>query len=89
MSEQDTSEMPVASAPPRTQCDGPEEDKYTDRSFDLVARVRAAKAAAQREMESFGDVSEYDVTVLRGQKQEGPVQAAPGASPTNSSDEER
>ena len=89
MSEQDTSEMPVASAPPRTQCDGPEEDKYIDRSFDLVARVRAAKAAAQREMESFGDVSEYDVTVLHGQKQEAPVQAAPGASPTNSSDEER
>ena len=89
MSEQDTSEMPVASAPPRTQCDGPEEDKYIDRSFDLVARVRAAKAAAQREMESFGDVSEYDVTILHGQKREAPVQAAPGTSPTNSSDEER
>ena len=89
MSEQDTSEMPVASAPPRTQSDDPAEDKYTYRSFDLVARVRAAKAAAQREMESFGDVSEYDVTILHGQKLEAPVQATPDPAPTNRSDEER
>ncbi len=35
---------------------------------DLVARVRAAKAAAQREMESFGDVSEYEVRKIYGQR---------------------
>ncbi len=39
-----------------------------DRSLDLVARVRAAREAAQREMESFGDPSEYDVTVIYGRK---------------------
>jgi len=38
-----------------------------DRSIDHVARVRAAREVAQRAMESFGDVSEYDVTVLQGQ----------------------
>ncbi len=41
-----------------------------DRSTDQVARVRAAKEAAQREMESFGDVSEYDITFIQGQLKE-------------------
>jgi hypothetical protein len=45
-------------------------EQYLDRSFDLVARVRAAKEAAQRKMEEFGDVSEYDVTIIYGQKKE-------------------
>ena len=39
----------------------------------MVAHVRAAKEAAQREMESFGDVSEYDVVILQGQLKEEPV----------------
>jgi hypothetical protein len=39
-----------------------------DRTSDLVARVRAAKEAAQREMESLGDPSEYEVTIIYGQK---------------------
>ena len=43
-----------------------------DRSLDHVARVRAAREAAQREMESFGDVSEYDVTIIQGQLKEDP-----------------
>jgi len=47
-----------------------------DRSVDLVARVRAAKEAAQREMESFGDPSEYDVTFIYGQKKEEPREAS-------------
>lgn len=44
-----------------------------DFSGDHVARVRAAKEAVQREMESFGDVSEYDVVILQGQLKEEPV----------------
>jgi hypothetical protein len=44
-----------------------------DRSGDHVARVRTAKEAAQREMESFGDVSEYDITIIQGQLREEPV----------------
>jgi hypothetical protein len=46
-----------------------------DRSNDHVARVRAAKEAAQREMESFGDVSEYDIAIIRGQLKEEPAAA--------------
>jgi hypothetical protein len=48
-------------------------EEYMDRSIDHVARVRAAKEAAQREMESFGDVSEYDITILHGQLNEEPA----------------
>ena len=47
--------------------------------MDHVARVRVAKEAAQREMESFGDVSEYDVTIIQGRLKEtpsGPPQAS-------------
>ena len=45
---------------------------YYDRSMDMVARIRAAKEAAQREMEEFGDVSEYEVRIICGQKRETP-----------------
>lgn len=56
-----------------------------DFSSDHVARVRAAKAAAQREMESFGDLSEYDVVILQGQRKEEPV--APSQPPLNFQDD--
>jgi len=52
-----------------------EEKQFMDFSGDHVARVRAAKAAAQREMESFGDPSEYDVVILQGQLKEEPSAA--------------
>lgn len=45
-------------------------EPYFDRSFDMVARVRAAKEAAQRKIEAFGDVSEYEVTTICGKKEE-------------------
>jgi hypothetical protein len=38
-----------------------------DYSMDHVARVRRAREAAQRQMQSFGDASEYDITIIRGQ----------------------
>jgi hypothetical protein len=47
-------------------------DEHMDRSIDHVARVRAAREAAQREMESFGDVSEYEVTTIQGHLKEEP-----------------
>jgi hypothetical protein len=53
--------------------DAGDEEKYMDHSFDHVARVRAAREAAQREMESFGEVSEYDITIIQGQLKETPV----------------
>lgn len=47
-----------------------------DYSTGMVARVRAAKEAAQLEMGSFGDVSEYDITILQGQRKEEPGTAS-------------
>jgi len=69
-SKRDATEVPETSRPPRKNFDDPDEEKYMDRSFDMVARVRAAKEAARREMESFGDISEYEITTLQGMKKQ-------------------
>jgi hypothetical protein len=53
-----------------------EDEQYIDRSLDHVTRVHAAKETAQRAMEAFGDVSEYDVTILQGQLKEEPTSAS-------------
>jgi hypothetical protein len=36
--------------------------------YDLVARVRAARAEAQCQIEEFGDVSEYEIRKIYGQR---------------------
>ena len=54
--------------PRRIPVDDVDREQYLDRSFDLVARVRAAREAAQREMEAFGDVSEYEIRKIYGQR---------------------
>ena len=64
MGQQEQRQRPVADV---------DHEEYMDRSNDHVARVRAAKEAAQREMESFGDVSEYDITIIQGQLKEEPA----------------
>ena len=61
-------------------------DPYDDRSFDLVARVRAAKEAAQRRMEEFGDVSEYTVTKIYGRKKESPEERISSSSDSRQED---
>ncbi len=66
--------------PRRTHSTDPDHEQYLDRSIDLVARVRAAKEAAQREMESFGDVSEYEIRKIYGQKTELPYDEADDAN---------
>jgi hypothetical protein len=43
-------------------------DYEQEHSFDLVARVRAAREAAEREMRKFGNVSEYEVRKIYGQR---------------------
>ena len=78
-SRRDATEVPETSRPPRKNFDDPEEEKYMDRSFDMVARVRAAKEAARQEMESFGDVSEYEITTLQGRKHQQPEKTAQAA----------
>ena len=63
-----------------------ERERYYDDSDDLVARVRRAKEAAQRQLEAFGDRSEYEVRIIYGQRtdidysQPLKQEEAPGAS---------
>jgi hypothetical protein len=43
------------------------EDQYLDRTPDLVARVRAMREAADKEMDRFTRVADYDVRRVVGQ----------------------
>ena len=43
------------------------EDQYFDRTPDLVAKVRASREAADREMDRFTRVDDYDVRRVVGQ----------------------
>ena len=54
--------------PRRLPAEDLDREQYLDHSFDLVARVRAARERAQREMEAFGDVSEYEIRRIYGQR---------------------
>ena len=52
------------------------EDQYLDRTPDLVAKVRAMREAADREMDRFTRVADYDVRHLVGHgPQASPVSA--------------
>jgi hypothetical protein len=81
-SERNPADRPPAARSPSTQID--DDDLYVERTFDLVGRIRAAREAAQREMESFGDVSEYTITKLHGQKKEIPKPSLQGLLPLES-----
>jgi hypothetical protein len=43
------------------------EDQYLDRTPDLVAKVRAMREAADKEMDRFTRVADYDVRCVVGQ----------------------
>jgi len=53
---------------PRSHDNDLDHDHEQEHSFDLVARVRAAREAAEREMHKFGKVSEYEVRKVYGQR---------------------
>jgi hypothetical protein len=44
------------------------EDQYLERTPDLVAKVRAMREAAEKEMNRFTRVADYDVRHVIGQK---------------------
>ena len=46
-----------------------ESDHYED-SQDMIERIRKLREAAERKMNAFGDVSEYDVRMINGRKGE-------------------
>ncbi|MGA7243279.1 MAG: hypothetical protein WBX19_08865 [Terracidiphilus sp.] len=45
------------------------EDQYMERTSDLVAKVRKMREAAEKEMNRFTSVADYDVRRVVGQKQ--------------------
>ena len=45
----------------------PSEDQYMERTPDLVAKVRAMREAAEKEMNRFTCVADYDVRRVVGQ----------------------
>ena len=57
------------------------EDQYLERTPDLVAKVRAMRQAAEKEMNRFTQFSDYDVRRVVGQKPKEPV--ASGQTATN------
>ena len=57
------------------------EDHYLERTPDLVAKVRAMREAAQKEMNRFTRLSDYDVRRVVGHgPKPAPVSAEPGAT---------
>jgi hypothetical protein len=60
------------------------EDQYLDRTPDLVAKVRAMREAAEREMDRFTCVADYDVRHVVGQGPKAspvPVETVPPSPP--------
>jgi hypothetical protein len=60
------------------------EDQYLDRTPDLVAKVRAMREAADREMDRFTCVADYDVRRVVGQGPKAtpvPVETVPPPAP--------
>jgi hypothetical protein len=56
------------------------EDQYMERTPDLVAKVRAMREAAEKEMNRFTRVADYDVRRVVGQKPKAspiPIEPAP------------
>ncbi|HEY0308935.1 MAG TPA: hypothetical protein VGB94_12310 [Acidobacteriaceae bacterium] len=55
-------------------------DQYMERTPDLVTRIRAMREAAEKEMNRFTRVADYDVRRVIGQKPKAspvPVETAP------------
>ena len=50
------------------------EDQYMDRTPDLVAKVRKMREAAEKEMNRFTSVADYDVRRVVGQKPKGALE---------------
>jgi hypothetical protein len=58
------------------------EDQYLDRTTDLVAKVRAMREAAEKQMNRFTKIDDYDVRCVVGRNSK----SAPGPSEANSPD---
>lgn len=65
------------------------DDPYVDRSADLIAKVRKLREVAQRQMDQFTCVADYDVCRLVGQKPPNSTEASPIATDTSLKDRKR
>jgi hypothetical protein len=61
------------------------EDQYIERTPDLVARVRKMREAAEKEMNRFTCVADYDVRRVVGQKPKGTPVSVETAEPSPAS----
>jgi hypothetical protein len=67
------------------------DDRYTDRTPDLVAKIRKLREEAERKMDRFTRLDDYDVRRVIGQKpkastaSEDAASSSPAAEPANKS----
>ena len=59
------------------------EDQYMERTSDLVAKVRKMREAAEKEMNRFTRVADYDVRRVVGQKPKVALASVETAEPSN------
>jgi hypothetical protein len=67
MNERSSLEM-TPDTPSKTPTPTVDRDQHLDHSFDLVALVRAARERAQRQIEAFKNIAEYEVRKIYGQR---------------------
>ena len=58
------------------------EDQYLDRTPDLVAKVRTMREAAEKEMNRFTRIADYDVRRVVGQKPKASMVSAETVAPS-------
>jgi hypothetical protein len=62
------------------------EDQYMERTPDLVSRIRAMRETAEKEMNRFTRVADYDVRRVVGQKRKASAVSIETAPPSPASD---
>lgn len=60
------------------------QEQYEDRTPDLIERIRKMRDVAQREMDKFGNPTDYDTRVIIGQKKSACESSAHTAEGTES-----
>ena len=65
------------------------EDQYVERTPDLVARIRAMRVAAEKEMNRFTRIADYDVRRVVGQKPNRAPVPSENSQPSPASERQR
>jgi hypothetical protein len=67
-SEYDASEVQASKSANRDRVHDDEDDRYFDRSMDMVQRIRKLRQAAEKKMNQMGDLADYDIRYIYGKK---------------------